>query len=121
MIVRVLQGRVPPGQAAVFRQQAEQALEDARRHDGLVFAQVGRQAHGDGSEEIAFVSVWRDLEALYGWLGGTDLLDTPVFNGGSPTVFERFEVQHYESYEVAEDVTPGPVEHAAAIALNARS
>ena len=102
MIVRVLQGRVRPGQTAVFRKQAQEALDDARRHDGLVYAQAGRQVHSDGSEEIAFVSVWRDLETLYGWLGGNNLLDTPVATGVGPDSFERFEVQHYEAFEDGE-------------------
>jgi quinol monooxygenase YgiN len=105
LIVRVLQGRVLPGQTAVFRQQAQQALNDARRRDGLVYAQVGRQAYSDGSEEISFVSVWRDLSALYAWLGGTDLLDMPAFNNGGPALFEQCEVQHFESYETVETVS----------------
>lgn len=67
-----------------------------------MYAQVGRQAHSDGSEEIAFVSVWRGLEDLYRWVGGTDLLDTPVLNSGSTEVFESFEVQHYEACDAAE-------------------
>jgi heme-degrading monooxygenase HmoA len=102
LIVRVLQGHVHPGQVAVFREQAQQALLDARRHDGLVFAKVARQAHADGGEEVVFISVWRDLEALYRWVGGTDLLDTPVLTTGSFEVFEHFDVQHYETYETPE-------------------
>jgi heme-degrading monooxygenase HmoA len=86
----------------MFREQANQALDDARRHDGLIHAHLGRQALSDGGEEVVFVSVWRDLEALYGWVGGTDLLDTPMINGGRPEVFENFEVQHYETYESGE-------------------
>jgi hypothetical protein len=57
-----------------------------------------------------FVSVWRDLEALYCWVGGTDLLDTPVLNTGSPEVFERFEVQHYETYESPDRALTGAEE-----------
>ncbi len=102
LIVRVLEGRVHPGQVQIFREQAEKALRDARAHDGLVYAHVGRQAHVDGSEHIVFVSVWSDLASLYGWLGGTDLLGTPVLSNGSTEVFERFEVQHYEVVEAAE-------------------
>jgi heme-degrading monooxygenase HmoA len=102
LIVRVLKGRVQVGQVAVFREQAQQALDDARLREGLVYAQVGRQAHSDGGEEIVFVSVWRDLEALYSWVGGTDLLETPVLSSGSFYVFDRFEVQHYETYEPAD-------------------
>jgi heme-degrading monooxygenase HmoA len=102
LIVRVLKGRVQVGQVAVFREQARKALDGARQSEGLVYAQVGRQAHSDGGEEIVFVSVWRDLEALYGWVGGTDLLETPVLSSGSLDVFDRFEVQHYETYEPVE-------------------
>jgi heme-degrading monooxygenase HmoA len=100
LIVRVLEGRVHSGRVTVFRQQAKRVLEDARREDGLVHAQIARQVNADGGEEIIFVSVWRDLEALYGWLGTTDLLNTPVFNGGTFDVFEHFEVQHYEVCEL---------------------
>ena len=121
MIVRVLQGHVLPGQTAVFRQQAQQALDDVRLRDGLVYAQVGRQARSDGSEEIAFMSVWRDLPALYAWLGGADLLDTPVFNNGGPSVFEHYEVQHFESYETAETAMEDVEEMRDAVALEARS
>jgi heme-degrading monooxygenase HmoA len=85
-----------------FRDQAHEALNDARRHDGLIHAHVGRQVNSDGGEEVMFVSVWRDLEALYGWVGSTDLLDTPVLNNGRPQVFDYFEVQHYETYESVE-------------------
>jgi hypothetical protein len=65
-----------------------------------------------------FVSVWRDLEALYGWVGSTDLLDTPVLNSGRPDVFDNFEVQHYETYESGEhgqgEAEPAPLEHVSA-------
>ena len=93
---------------ANFREQGRHALHDARQHEGLVYAQIGRQAHVDGTEEIVFVSVWRNLEVLYKWVGGLDLLETPVLDGNNPDVFEHFEVQHYETYgspdpESAED------------------
>jgi heme-degrading monooxygenase HmoA len=102
LIVRVLKGHVHPGQVTVFREQAQQALSDARRCDGLVYAQIGRQAHPDGGEEVVFVSVWRDLDALYCWVGGSDLLDTPMLNNGTPDVLEHFGIQHYEAYEGAD-------------------
>jgi heme-degrading monooxygenase HmoA len=103
----------------LFRGQAQQALDDARRHEGLVYAQVGRQAHSDGSEEIAFVSVWRGLEDLYRWVGGTDLLDTPVLNSGNPEVFESFEVQHYETCDATEcDTGEADAEASAAVGMN---
>ena len=106
MIVRVLRGRVLPGHVASFREQARQALHDARQHDGLLYAQIGRQALSDGGEEIVFVTEWRNLEALYRWVGGTDLLDTPVIDGDKTNVFEHFEVQHFETYESADADPP---------------
>ena len=99
LIIRVLHGQVQPAKLGDFRAQACGALEDARGHDGFVYGDVGRQANADGSEEVLFVSVWRDLRALYHWVGGTDLLDTPVLSRGAAEVFERYEVQHYEVWE----------------------
>jgi hypothetical protein len=64
-----------------------------------LYAQIGRQALSDGGEEIVFVSEWRNLDVLYRWVGGTDLLDTPVIDGDKTNVFERFEVQHFETYD----------------------
>jgi heme-degrading monooxygenase HmoA len=106
LIVRVLRGRVAPEQVATFREQAGHALVDARRHDGLLYAQIGRQALADGGEEIVFVSEWRNLEAVYRWVGGTDLLDTPVLDGNGTNFFDYFEVQHFETYESAETDSP---------------
>jgi heme-degrading monooxygenase HmoA len=102
LIVRVLRGRVAPELVATFREQARHALVDARRHDGLLYAQIGRQALADGGEEVVFLSEWRNLEAVYKWVGGTDLLDTPVLDGNDTNFFESFEVQHFETYESAE-------------------
>jgi len=65
-------------------------------------AQIGRQALADGGEEVVFLSEWRNLEAVYKWVGGTDLLDTPVLDGNDTNFFESFEVQHFETYESAE-------------------
>ena len=99
LIIRVLKGSVQSGETAVFRDQAQFTLDDARRQEGLVHAEVGRQVESDGAENIVFVSVWRDLEALYHWLGGTNLLATPVLHNGRANLFAHFEVQHYEAYE----------------------
>lgn len=87
---------------AEFRAQAQGALSDAHRHDGFLCGHVGRQALGDGGEEVVFVSVWQDLQSLYRWVGGTDLLDTPVLTRGAPDVFETYEVQHYEVWEAGD-------------------
>jgi heme-degrading monooxygenase HmoA len=99
LIVRILKGRVNPGQIAALRAQAQWVLGDIRKHDGVVHAEVARQVHADGGEEIVLVSVWRDLDAIYGWLGVTNLLETPKRDRGEPSLFEQFDVQHYEVLE----------------------
>jgi heme-degrading monooxygenase HmoA len=109
LIVRVLKGRVNPEQVAAFRAQAQEVVRDLRTHDGLVHTEVARQVHSDGGEEIILVSVWRDLAAIYSWLGVTNLLDTPMSNRGEPNLFEQFEVQHYEVLD-GDATTMGAVE-----------
>ena len=99
MIVRILKGRVNPGQLAALRSQAQWVLRDIQEQDGSVHAEVARQVYADGGEEIVLVSVWRDLGAIYGWLGVTDILQMPMRGRGEPNVFEHFEVQHYEVLE----------------------
>jgi heme-degrading monooxygenase HmoA len=108
LIVRVLTGRVPPEQVAPFHAQARVVIRDLRKHDGLLHTEVARQVHSDGGEEIILVSVWSDFGAIYSWLGVVDLLDTPMTNGGEPSLFERFDVQHYEVLDMddAEGASP---------------
>jgi heme-degrading monooxygenase HmoA len=108
LIVRVLHGRVKADSIGLFREQAGLALARTRRHEGCSFAQVGRQTHKDGSEEIVFLSVWSDLEAVYAWVGGIDLLNAPVIAGDKPEVFVYFDIQHYEVVEPAVAVEPFP-------------
>jgi heme-degrading monooxygenase HmoA len=103
-----------------FRAQACAALDDAHCHDGFVYGDVGRQANADGSEEVLFVSVWRDLRSLYRWVGGTDLLGSPVLSRGAADVFEHYEVQHYEVWEAGDQAgMEDPLEAAAGPAASA--
>jgi heme-degrading monooxygenase HmoA len=87
---------------AVFRAQAKDFLSDIRGQDGSIHAEIARQAHADGGEEVIVVGVWRDLEAIYRWLGVTDLLATRLPGHGEPDVFESSEVQHYEVLDLDE-------------------
>lgn len=96
LIFRVLHGRVKPECISIFRGQAAEALERTRRQYGCSFASVGRQAHKDGSEDVVFVTLWTNLNAVYDWVGGVDLLDSPIIAGGRPDVFVSFDIQHYE-------------------------
>ncbi len=43
-----------------------------------------------------FLTVWRDMDALYGWIGNTDLLETPVLAGSAVDLLDQYDVQHFE-------------------------
>jgi hypothetical protein len=97
---------VPADGVSLFREQAERALAAAHAQSGLVHAHVGRQAHRDGAEQIVFVSVWRDLESLYGWVG-SDLLSTPLLVDCPPGLFDDYDIQHYEVVDLGPEVAEG--------------
>jgi heme-degrading monooxygenase HmoA len=105
LIVRILKGRVSPEDVELFRVRALRSLEGARAHPGLVHAEVARQVRSDGGQEIAIVSVWHDFDAIYGWLGSTNLLDTLMMEPGEHLLGD-FEVQHYEALDPDELVFP---------------
>ncbi len=98
LIVRLLSGVVPPEKVEAFHEQARLALASAKQSQGLLFGEIGRQVHPDCAEEVVFITVWKDLESLYGWIGSNDLLWTPIVRDGDGDVFDRVEVQHYESW-----------------------
>jgi heme-degrading monooxygenase HmoA len=109
LIVRVLQGRVKADAISLFREQSALALARTRSHEGCSYAQVARQSHKDGSEEIVFLSVWSDLTAVYDWVGGVDLVNAPVIAGNAPEVFAYFDIQHYEVVDPLADLGPTEV------------
>ena len=108
MILRVLQGRVKADLISSFREQSGLALAQTREHEGCLFAEVGRQAHPDGCEEIVFVSLWSGFEAVYAWVGGADLLCVPIIAGDAPQVFAYYDIQHYEVLDPNRDVESVP-------------
>jgi hypothetical protein len=79
LIVRVLTGVVRPERSATFRDQATLALRGARQCDGLVFG-----------------TVWRDLNCLYRWVGGNDLMATPLLRDKDGGILDDIQIQHYE-------------------------
>jgi hypothetical protein len=89
---------VRPEKVEIFHEQARLALSSARASDGLLYGEIGRQIHADCAEDVVFLTVWKDLESLYGWIGGNDLLCTPILRDGDGDVFDQVEVQHYESW-----------------------
>jgi len=49
------------------------------------------------------VTAWRTMDALYDWVGGPDLLGSPL-QSGSGQLLTYFDIQHYESFESDEEV-----------------
>ncbi len=99
MIVRLLTGRVPADKLESFHEQARLALESARRSPGLLHGEVGRQIRPDCSEDVVFLTTWRDLGSLYAWIGADDLLASPLLGDGDEALFAQLEVQHYEAMD----------------------
>ena len=109
LIIRVLRGRVDADRVDYLHDRVRRALADACPDHGCTWAHMGRQVHGDRSEEIVMVTVWSSMDALYSWVGGVDLLGTPI-QGGDVEVFDYYDVQHYETLEpIGEaDLEPAP-------------
>jgi len=49
------------------------------------------------------VTAWRTMDALYDWVGGPDLLGSPL-ERDSGQLLTYFDVQHYESFESDEEL-----------------
>jgi len=69
---------------------------ELRSWNGVVSANVARQIASDGGEEVMFATVWRDMPALYAWIGCSDLLGVPA----PVATFEEYltgrDLQYYE-------------------------
>ena len=102
-IVRVLRGVVAEANVESFHAQAGKLLVAAKGSEGLLFGEMGRQIHPDCGEAIVFVTVWRDLDCLYRWMGMDDLLSSPILGDG--LMLDELEVQHYET--LGDGVTSG--------------
>ena len=55
------------------------------------------------------MSVWAGLEEIYDWVGGSDLLGSPVIAATTPEVFAYFDIQHYEVLDPIEAGLSGSV------------
>lgn len=92
MIVRIVRGNVAADQVLVFHDLARRVMPEVRTQDGVVLANVARQIAADGGEEIVFATVWRDIPAVYAWIGCSDLLDVPA------------PIKEFESYVASRDL-----------------
>ena len=128
MIVRVLRGHVEPNHATMLWGQLSERLAHSEVPEGQLSATFGRQVHGDGTESFVYVTTWRDVESIYAWVGGPDLVSTPRFLLGLEELVDGFEVQHYlgfepdepADYQVVEQREPGRVTASPAQAVRTR-
>ena len=100
MIIRVLTARVAQHNAGRFEDLLRQQLPKMREYDGLLYVKLARQANG-AVEEVLLFEEWRDLAALYGWVG--DELSKPRLLPGAESLAEDVRVTHYEALDVDPD------------------
>jgi hypothetical protein len=62
---------------------------------GRLSATFGRQVHGDGSESFVYVTTWRDMDSIYAWVGGRDVVGTARLFRGLERLLDGYDVQHY--------------------------
>jgi heme-degrading monooxygenase HmoA len=111
MVIRVIRGRVKPGREGEFNTlMRDTRLPEMRRQKGFVYAKFGRQIQADGQRFI-FVSEWRDVAALYDWIGPD--LTVPATIRGAEHLVEEYTVELYEALDVPlqpETHEPGPTD-----------
>ena len=95
MIVRVLRGRVSARNASRLWSSLAERMSGVEPPAGRLSATFGRQIHGDGSESFVYVTTWVDMEAVYDWVGGRDLVSTARLMHDLEGLMDDFEVQHF--------------------------
>jgi hypothetical protein len=92
---------------------------------GRLGAIFGRQINGDGSESFVYVTTWVDMEAVYDWVGGRDLISTARLMHDLEGLMDDFEVQHYLGSDMATawslDAAEAVLDEAEAVAADGRS
>ncbi len=110
LIVRIVRGRVAADLVPSFHDLAKSTVPKVHLRDGVVSVSVSRQMRSDGAEEIVFATVWRDLPALYDWVGGSDLLDVPAAIFSFENCLSGRDLQYHEV--IAADVATAASEAA---------
>jgi heme-degrading monooxygenase HmoA len=95
LIVRVLRGTVSARNASQLWAALAERMSGIEPPKGQLGAVFGRQIHGDGSESFVYVTTWRDMQAVYDWVGGRDLVSTARLMRDLEALMENFEVQHF--------------------------
>ncbi|MCW1967657.1 MAG: antibiotic biosynthesis monooxygenase [Anaerolineae bacterium] len=94
MIIRIFKSRVQPGQRERFEQFFRgKAVDNVRAHAGLVSVTAGSPIDGV-SDEYVMITVWRDLDALKGFIG--DNWNRPFIDPDEADLIADVTVQHFE-------------------------
>ena len=102
MIVRVQHAYAEAQHAGSLWGVLAARLARAEVPEGRLSVTFGRQVHGDGSESFVYVTTWRDMESIYAWVGGRDLVATPRLFHGLERFLDGYDVQHYIAPDLAE-------------------
>jgi heme-degrading monooxygenase HmoA len=97
MIVRVLTIRVPIDRSVELHHRLRAQLDLLRTYDGLEYVKLARRVQG-GSEEIVLFEEWRDLTALYAWIGPDPTVVRLI--DGADSLLSDASVAHYEALDV---------------------
>jgi heme-degrading monooxygenase HmoA len=95
VIVRVLRGHVSARNATLLWTALAERMSGIEPPRGQIGAVFGRQIHGDGSESFVYVTTWHDMQAVYEWVGGRDLVSTARLMHDLEGLMDEFEVQHF--------------------------
>jgi heme-degrading monooxygenase HmoA len=95
VIVRVLRGKVSARNASQLWASLAERMSGIGPPAGQRGAIFGRQIHNDGSESFVYVTTWDDMEAVYEWVGGRDLVSTARLMHDLEDLMDDFEVQHF--------------------------
>ena len=95
MIVRVLRGHVSARNAPQLWAGLAERMSGIGAPAGRLGAIFGRQINGDGSEGFVYVTTWVNMEAVYDWVGGPDLISTARLMRDLEFLLDDFEVQHF--------------------------
>ena len=73
-----------------------------REQPGLEYVKLARRLHADGSEDVLLFEEWRDMSAVYAWVGPR--LTEPRLVPGVKELIEELTVSHYEALDL--DISP---------------
>jgi hypothetical protein len=95
VIVRVLRGHVSARNAPQLWAGLADRLSGIEAPAGQLGATFGRQIHGDGSESFVYVTTWVDMQSVYEWVGGRDLVSTARLMDDLEGLMDDFDVEHF--------------------------